>query len=67
MAGGIALLAVVTGSVATWFVESMRYVEEEVEQSSNEIAEAPRELIGEIRTLAARVEALEAQRDDNPS
>ncbi|HZZ46287.1 MAG TPA: ion channel [Pseudonocardia sp.] len=66
MVAGIALLGVVTGSIATWFVESMRQVEEEVEQSSDDMAAALRELTGEIRTLSARVAALESRRPDGP-
>jgi hypothetical protein len=44
----------------------MRQVEEEVEQSSDDMAAALRELTGEIRTLSARVAALESRRPDGP-
>jgi voltage-gated potassium channel len=64
MVAGIALLGVVTGSIATWFVESMRQVEEEVEQSGDDMAAALRELAGEVRALSERVAALEPRRSD---
>lgn len=66
MVAGIALLGVVTGSIATWFVDSMRQVGEEVEQSGDEVLATLRDLVAEVRTLSVRVAELEsARRNDS--
>ena len=68
MVAGIALLGVVTGSIATWFVDSMRQVEDEVEQSGDEVIAALRELTEQVRTLSSQVANLEAaQRSEHPA
>jgi voltage-gated potassium channel len=56
MVAGIALLGVITGSVATWFVGSLREVEHDVEQAGDRLDE----LLTEMRLLTARLRDLEA-------
>ncbi|MGH3566200.1 MAG: potassium channel family protein [Pseudonocardia sp.] len=79
MVAGIALLGVVTASIASWFVENLRrtagQVSAEIEDVTEEVAEI--ELTGqrtavqlaavldELRTITARLDALE--RDRHPS
>ena len=60
MVGGIALLGVITGTFATWFVGSVRDLEDEVEESGDEVSERLDQMLTEIRLLSARVQALEA-------
>jgi len=60
MVGGIALLGVITGSVATWFVTSIRDLEEEVEESGDEVSARLDQMLAEIRVLSARLVELEA-------
>jgi voltage-gated potassium channel len=69
MVAGIALLGVVTASIAAWFVESVRrageQVTEEVEEVSDDV-EATRaqlvDVLAELRTISARLDALEGDR-----
>lgn len=75
MVAGIALLGVVTASIAAWFVEKIREVEEAeeaVEQAMQDVAVAERatetqlaEVIAELRVLRDRIERLQAT--DRPS
>ncbi len=76
MVAGIALLGVVTASIAAWFVENVRrageQVSEDVEEVSEEVeevssdVEATRaqlaEVLAELRTISARLDALESGR-----
>ncbi|RAY11860.1 two pore domain potassium channel family protein [Actinomadura craniellae] len=55
MVAGIALLGVVTGSLASWFVERLRGVEQAEERTQAALAE----ILTEIRFLNARLDALE--------
>ncbi|HWN31345.1 MAG TPA: ion channel [Pseudonocardia sp.] len=59
MIAGIALLGVITGSFASWFVASLRDVEEEVEQTGGRLDDRLDEVLAETRRLAAQVQALE--------
>src|SRR4051812_5600072 len=73
MVAGIALLGVVTASIAAWFVENVRRAEREVSEEVEEVAdeveevsddvEATRaqlaEVLAELRTISARLAALE--------
>ena len=69
MVAGIALLGVVTASIAAWFVEHVRrtgeQVSEEVEDVSTDV-EATRaqlaDVLAELRTISARLDALERDR-----
>jgi voltage-gated potassium channel len=72
MVAGIALLGVVTASIAAWFVENLRRTErqvsEEVEEVSSDVEAAQRQLaevLAELRTISARLDALE--RDRHPA
>jgi len=61
MVGGIALLGVITASFASWFVGSVRDLEDEVEESGDEVSERLDQMLIEIRRLSARVQSLEAR------
>jgi voltage-gated potassium channel len=76
MVAGIALLGVVTASIAAWFVENVRrageQVTEEVEEVSSDVEAARTQLadvladvLVELRTISARLDALE--RDRHPA
>lgn len=72
MVSGIALLGVVTASIASWFVENLRRVEEEVAEEIEHVAEDVERTEGtltavltELRTISARLDALE--RDRSPT
>ena len=74
MVAGIALLGVVTASIASWFVENLRRTEQqvsaEVEEVSDEVEEVSAdveatqvqlaEVLAELRTISARLDALES-------
>jgi voltage-gated potassium channel len=60
MVGGIALLGVITGSVATWFVASIRDLEEEFEESGDDVSARLDEVLVELRLLSNRVRELES-------
>jgi voltage-gated potassium channel len=69
MVAGIALLGVVTASIAAWFVENVRrageQVSEEVEEVSGDVEETQAQLaqvLAELRTISARLDALERGR-----
>jgi voltage-gated potassium channel len=72
MVAGIALLGVVTASIAAWFVENLRRTElqvsEDVEEVSSDVEAAQvqlTEVLAELRTISARLDALE--RDRHPA
>jgi voltage-gated potassium channel len=72
MVAGIALLGVVTASIAAWFVESLRrageQVSEDVEEVSTDVEATQAQLadvLAELRTISARLDALE--RDRHPA
>jgi voltage-gated potassium channel len=62
MVAGIALLGVVTASIASWFVENLRrageQVVEEVEDTQVQLAD----VLAELRAISARLDALERDR-----
>ena len=69
MVTGIALLGVVTASIAAWFVENDRrageQVSEEVEEMSSDVEATQAQLavvLAELRTISARLAALERDR-----
>jgi voltage-gated potassium channel len=69
MVAGIALLGVVTASIAAWFVENVRrageQMSEEVEEVSADVEAAQVQLadvLAELRTISARLDALERDR-----
>jgi voltage-gated potassium channel len=69
MVAGIALLGVVTASIAAWFVENVRrageLVSEEVEEVSADVEATQVQLadvLAELRTISARLDALERDR-----
>lgn len=73
MVAGIALLGVVTASIATWFVENLRrageraaeQVSEEVEEVSTDVEATQAQLadvLAELRSISARLDALERGR-----
>jgi voltage-gated potassium channel len=72
MVAGIALLGVVTASIASWFVENLRRsraaVERELDEVSAEVNRAEVQLaavLAELRAINARLDALE--RSSRPS
>ena len=72
MVAGIALLGVVTASLASWFVENLRRsgaaVERELDEVSADVNRAEAQLaavLAELRAINARLDALE--RSDRPS
>ena len=58
MVAGIALLGVVTASIASWFVESVRANDRETERVEAQLAE----VLVELKELRARLDAREAPR-----
>ena len=64
MIGGIALLGMITGSFATWFVAGLQDVEQEFEHSGDQLTQRLDELLAEIRALSARTSALESHMID---
>ena len=70
MLGGIALLGVVTASIASWFVETVRATGEEVAREAEQDTERQAErtsaqldaVLAELRALHARLDVLEAAR-----
>lgn len=69
MVTGIALLGVVTASIASWFVESLRRAGEaasqEVEEVAEDVGRGLAAVLAELRTISDRLDALE--RDRRPS
>jgi voltage-gated potassium channel len=69
MVAGIALLGVVTASIATWFVENLRRAQSEVSEDVEEVStdvEATRaqlaDVLAELRRISVRLDALERDR-----
>jgi voltage-gated potassium channel len=69
MVAGIALLGVVTASIAAWFVENLRRAQDEVSEEVEEVSadvEATQvqlaDVLAELRTISARLDALERDR-----
>ena len=76
MVAGIALLGVVTASIASWFVENLRKagretaqeIEDDIEEVADDVERAGGrldEVLAELRSISARLDALE--RDRYPS
>jgi voltage-gated potassium channel len=61
MISGIALLGVVTGPFATWFVDNLRQVEHDVEQTGDQLATKLDELLAQVHLLTAQIQAMEAR------
>lgn len=61
MIAGIALLGVITGSFASWFVENLRQVEEDVDQTGDRITAKLDQLLVEVRLLTTRIQRMEAR------
>lgn len=62
MVAGIALLGVITGSVATWFVTSLREAEEAdeaAEEAADQVSAQLDEVLAELRRLSSQVQSLE--------
>ena len=72
MVAGIALLGVVTASIAAWFVENVRRAGEQVSEEVEEVEEVSTDVeatqaqladvLAELRTISARLDALERDR-----
>jgi voltage-gated potassium channel len=62
MVAGIALLGVVTASIASWFVENLRRTREEVEEVADETEAQLADVLAELRSISARLDALERGR-----
>jgi voltage-gated potassium channel len=66
MVAGIALLGVVTASIASWFVENLRraseQVEEEVEEAGERTSAQLARVLAELRAISARLDELERER-----
>jgi voltage-gated potassium channel len=66
MVAGIALLGVVTASIASWFVENLRraseQVGEEVEEAEERTSAQIARVLAELRAISARLDALERER-----
>jgi voltage-gated potassium channel len=74
MVTGIALLGVVTASIAAWFVENVRRAGEQVSDDVEEVeadVEATQvqlaEVLAELRSISARLDALERGRSGGPT
>lgn len=74
MVTGIALLGVVTASIAAWFVENVRRAGEQVSDDVEEVeadVEATQvqlaEVLAELRSISARLDALERGRGGGPT
>ena len=66
MVAGIALLGVVTASIASWFVENLRRtardVEEEIDRDAARTEAQLAAVLAELRTVSARLAELERDR-----
>jgi voltage-gated potassium channel len=66
MVAGIALLGVVTASIAAWFVESLRASRaaavEQVEGDIDRAQASLDEVLAEVRAISSRLDALERDR-----
>jgi voltage-gated potassium channel len=71
MVTGIALLGVVTASIASWFVENLRRSAEagndELEASSEQLEAQMAQVLAELRSISARLAALERDRRTRPT
>ncbi|MFR9804872.1 potassium channel family protein [Pseudonocardia sp. RS010] len=67
MIAGIALLGVVTASIASWFVEHLRQSSERTEQEIDANERKLDLLLGEVRRLNARLDELERSSDEAPA
>jgi len=61
MVAGIALLGVVTGSIATWFVENLRRAERSVSAEVEEVAEDVEDVSADVEEVSEDVEANRVQ------
>jgi voltage-gated potassium channel len=59
MIAGIALVGVITGSFATWFVDNLGAVEEEVEEAGDRTAAQIHQVLVEVRSLSRRIQVME--------
>lgn len=70
MVAGIALLGVVTASIASWFVENLRRageaVAQEVEADLDRTEVQLADVLAELRVIRGKLEALEADRQSAP-
>ncbi len=63
MVAGIALLGVITASIASWFVENLRQAGQQVtDEVERDTAAQLTAVLGELRTISARLDALERAR-----
>ncbi|MHA6779910.1 potassium channel family protein [Pseudonocardia saturnea] len=62
MVTGIALLGVVTASIASWFVENLRKAGQEVAEDIEDVEGQLGAVLAELRTISARLDALERDR-----
>jgi voltage-gated potassium channel len=63
MVGGIALLGVLTASIASWFVETVRASDREVERDVERTEVQVAAVLAELRALHARLDAMELAPD----
>lgn len=66
MVAGIALLGVVTASIASWFVENLRRAGEKAAEDIEDVEGQLGVVLAELRALNARLDALERDRRPTP-
>lgn len=68
MVAGIALLGVVTATIASWFVQTLQRVEErvgdEIEESGERTSAQLDDVLAELRVVTARLTELESRQRD---
>ena len=64
MLAGIAILGIVTASIAAWFIGQFTAVAEAVEEEASEEAGREAELLAAVRELSQRIGGLETRLDD---